>query len=215
MCDFPSWIEVKGQAVFSTDDILPPNANPADYVGHEGIRKLFPGTEGVDREGYPCHPEVAKAIMAGKMRKLMESAGHKSVSVNANGNLHRLDGPAYERSDGTKAWYLNGKLHHLDGPAYERANGSKEWYLNGKRHRVDGPAYEWADGSKAWYLNGKPHRLDGPAYEYADGTKVWYLNGKLHRLDGPACEWANGTKEWYLNGKLHRSVVQPSSRPPR
>ena len=111
MCDFPSWIVVKGKAVFATDDILPKDCDPADYVGHSGICKLFPGTKGTDREGYPCHPEVAKAIMAGKMQKLMESAGHKSVSVNAKGNLHRLDGPAIEYADGTKSWWLNGKRH--------------------------------------------------------------------------------------------------------
>ena len=111
MCDFPSWIEVKGQAVFSTDDILPPNANPANYVGHEGIRSLFPGTKGVDREEFPCHPEVAKAITAGKMRRLMESSGYKSVRVNVKGKLHRLDGPACEWANGTKEWWVNGKLH--------------------------------------------------------------------------------------------------------
>ena len=109
MCDFPSWIVVKGKAVFATDDILPKGCDPADYVGHEGIRSLFPGTKGVDREEFPCHPQVAKAIMAGKMRKLMESAGHKSVRVNAKGKLHRVDGPAYECADGTKEWWVKGR----------------------------------------------------------------------------------------------------------
>jgi hypothetical protein len=30
-------------------------------------------------------------------------------------------------------WYLNGELHREDGPAIERANGTKAWYLNGKQ----------------------------------------------------------------------------------
>jgi len=38
---------------------------------------------------------------------------------NKNRNLHRLDGPATERNDGTKTWYKNGKKHRLDGPAVE------------------------------------------------------------------------------------------------
>ena len=31
--------------------------------------------------------------------------------------LHREDGPAYETTDGYKAWHINGKLHREDGPA--------------------------------------------------------------------------------------------------
>jgi hypothetical protein len=155
MCDFPSWIEVGKKAVFSTDDILPKDCNPADYVGHAGIRKLFPGTKGEDREGYPCHPQVAKAIGAGKMRKLMLSAGIKSVAVNVKGQLHRLDGPAYEWPDGTKAWYVKGQPHRLDGPAYEWPDGTKAWCVKGQRHRLDGPAYEWPNGTKVWWVRGK------------------------------------------------------------
>ena len=51
-------------------------------------------------------------------------------------------------------WRLNGNLHRVDGPAIEWADGTKAWRLNGKRHREDGPAIEWADGIKAWWLNG-------------------------------------------------------------
>ena len=68
---------------------------------------------------------------------------------------HRLDGPAYERADGTKEWYVEGKLHRLDGPAVEQASGYKAWYVEDKFHRLDGPARVWADGSKAWYVGGK------------------------------------------------------------
>ena len=32
--------------------------------------------------------------------------------------------------NGDKHWCLNGKLHREDGPAIERADGSKSWYLN-------------------------------------------------------------------------------------
>ena len=32
--------------------------------------------------------------------------------------------------NGDKHWFLNGKLHREDGPAIERADGSKSWYLN-------------------------------------------------------------------------------------
>jgi hypothetical protein len=60
--------------------------------------------------------------------------------------------------DGNK-FYYQGKamtiLHRLDGPAVERANGSKSWFVDGKRHRLDGPAVEDANGDKAWWVDGK------------------------------------------------------------
>jgi hypothetical protein len=83
-------------------------------------------------------------------------------------------------NDGSILWYQNGQLHRLDGPAFEYVSGSKFWYQNGVYHRVDGPAVEWANGFKAWYQNGKPHRLDGPAIEYPDGAKFWYIEGKKY-----------------------------------
>ena len=74
---------------------------------------------------------------------------------NAEGQLHRTDGPAYEHSSGTKAWFIDGKRHRIDGPAYEHSSGTKAWYIDGKRHRIDGPAIEWTDGSKEWWINDK------------------------------------------------------------
>ena len=124
---------------------------------------------------------------------------------NENGEYHRTDGPAIERSDGSKYWYLNGKRHRTNGPAVEYNNGTKEWWINGERHRTDGPAIEYSDGSKYWYLNGKVHRTDGPAVELSNGTKEWWINGERHRTDGPAVECNNGTNYWYLNGKKHRA----------
>lgn len=58
---------------------------------------------------------------------------------------------------------LDGALHRLDGPAVERDNGDKEWWVNGKRHRLDGPAIDCANGDYFWYKDGLLHREDGPA----------------------------------------------------
>jgi hypothetical protein len=124
---------------------------------------------------------------------------------NKNTQLHRLDGPAIEYSDGTKEWHQNDQLHRTDGPAIEFVNGTKKWYQNGKRHRTDGPAVEYPNGTKEWHQNNQLHRTDGPAIEWADGAKDWYQNGNLHRLDGPALEYSNGTKYWFQNGKTHRT----------
>ena len=80
------------------------------------------------------------------------------VEYRLNGNLHREDGPAIERSNGTKYWYLNGKFHRTNGPAVEQAGGGKEWWIGGKLHRTGGPAIEieykewWKD---EWWINHK------------------------------------------------------------
>lgn len=36
-----------------------------------------------------------------------------------------------QNRNGDKNWYLNYRRHRLDGPAVERVNGSKEWWVNG------------------------------------------------------------------------------------
>ncbi len=36
---------------------------------------------------------------------------------------------------GNKHWYQNRLLHRLDGPAVECLNGSKAWYKNGKKFK--------------------------------------------------------------------------------
>ena len=68
---------------------------------------------------------------------------------------HRLDGPAVERYNGTKYWYVDDKQHRLDGPAVERANGTKEWWVDNERHRLDGPAYITKFGTEEWYVHGQ------------------------------------------------------------
>ena len=78
---------------------------------------------------------------------------------NAQGKLHRIDGPAWERADGTKEWWVD---------------GTKEWWVDGKRHRLDGPAVEWASGYKAWWVDGKQIPVDSQEefVNYLLGIKI-------------------------------------------
>ena len=57
---------------------------------------------------------------------------------------------------GTVMWFAKNTttLHREDGPAIIRQNGSMAWYINGKRHRIDGPAIIWEDDTYEWWLNG-------------------------------------------------------------
>jgi hypothetical protein len=56
--------------------------------------------------------------------------------LNKNNELHRLDGPASEYSNGNKYWCKDAKRHRLDGPAIEYCNGRKDYWYNGKQINV-------------------------------------------------------------------------------
>jgi len=67
---------------------------------------------------------------------------------------------------GTKVWNLpNGDYHRENRPAIERSNGYKAWYINGLRHREDGPAIEYSNGDKSWYINGISYNEQEYKYE--------------------------------------------------
>lgn len=69
----------------------------------------------------------------------------------------------YEHLDGTKFWFKENSfiLHREYGPAIERSNGDKAWYLNGELHRIDGPAIEYSNGDKRYYLNNEIINSEG------------------------------------------------------
>ncbi len=66
--------------------------------------------------------------------ELKRTFSDRVVYYNDKGEIHRLDGPAVEYTNGDKYWYINGKLHREDGPAVVFYNGTKWWYLNGIRY---------------------------------------------------------------------------------
>jgi len=137
---------------------------------------------------------------------------------NAEGQLHREDGPAFEFPDGTKSWHRNGQYHREDGPACEYSSGTKSWYLNGKpsseeevralgKMKLSSTMTVDSEGNKIWRnAEGHLHREDGPAY-FSPVCKEWYLNGLLHREDGPAIIYVDGIVSWYLLGCVVNEAV--------
>ena len=101
--------------------------------------------------------------------------------------LHRLDGPACEHSNGDKKWYIDGKLHRTDGPAMELSNGDKSWWVDGYLHRLDGPAVEYSNGYKLWYVKGEYYskfEFDNLLKKVKLSTKVKPCSGKVVIVDG-------------------------------
>jgi hypothetical protein len=61
-----------------------------------------------------------------------------------------------QRDDGVIEWHdADGRLHRADGPARVFASGRQEWYRHGRRHRDDGPAASYPDGRRIWFENGE------------------------------------------------------------
>ena len=180
MWDFPSWIEdYDGTVFFLTDkDLEEHNIPLVNGVSDDAIRKVFPGIKGVDEEGFPCPPEVAKAVNAGKMQKIMRKYGYEEIHLDKKGRFHCDGGPALVYPDGEKRWYRNGKEHNDNGPAVVWADGTKWWYQHGLLHNDNGPATVCPDGTEGWFQHGLLHNDDGPAVIYPDGEKRWYRNGK-------------------------------------
>ena len=204
MCDFPSWIKTEdNEIIYLTDEDIR-DMEGEDSIGHHAIRKVYPGLGGEDCEGFPCPPEIVKAINRGDMDKMMHIGGYAEIYLDTKGRLHRDDGPAIVWSSGTKQWYQHGERHRDEGPAVIWASGTKVWYQHDRIHRDDGPAMINKEGMKHWYQHGKRHRDDGPAIVY-DGTKQWYQHGECHRDEGPAIIWSNGTKHWYRHGERIRN----------
>ncbi len=69
---------------------------------------------------------------------------------------------------GTKKWLnANGGLHREDGPALIYMNNDKVWFKNAKMHRLDGPAVIYACGDKRWYINNEEYDKNDPIFDEA------------------------------------------------
>ena len=148
MCDFPSWIEQPdGTLLYLTDKDLchfrPENEH--DAVGHHGIRQVFSGANGIDREGFPPPLEIARAIKAGKMASLMRLGGYDRVSEIEPGLWEGV------REDGS--WWQNrhkaGELDGLSEGVHEDGSWWQNRYKAGERDGLSEGVR--ADGS--WWQN--------------------------------------------------------------
>jgi hypothetical protein len=119
---------------------------------------------------------------------------------NEQGQLHRTDGPAAERS-GDKFYFISDKLHRTDGPAVELANGYKSYWIGGKLHRTEGPAIEWESCYDSIYITSLQQNDAVQILVLWVGAKEYWVNGQRHRTDGPAVEFINGNIEYWINNQ--------------
>ena len=67
--------------------------------------------------------------------------------------------PTMKTSLGDTDYRVYGVLHREDGPAVVKEDGTQEWWVAGKRHRVDGPAIIYPDGTTERWLYGRFHAV--------------------------------------------------------
>jgi hypothetical protein len=71
---------------------------------------------------------------------------------NEHGLLHRVDGPALIRPDGTQYWCQHGELHRADGPAVILSYGRQYWYVKDQNITAEVEAWMGAN-SITWPFN--------------------------------------------------------------
>ena len=144
-----------GMAMEEFEDVLPQMLEEGTPV--RSTNRAGPGTAGtrlVDGMG-PIEFRIYYDDVWGDDEDLPpENESGTTYWRNADGQLHRTDGPAVERPGGGQEWWVNGQLHRTDGPAIEWPNGDRQWWVNGRLHRTDGPAFEWGGEHRSWWVNG-------------------------------------------------------------
>jgi hypothetical protein len=140
--------------------------------------------------------------------------------LNSNNELHRLGGPAIERSNGTKEWYQSNQLHRTDGPALEGHNGTKYWCVNNefigsnadgfteedfenykREHNITSSLkFSWkiqptptSDDPKSW-IGWLVEVMDGSTGDYRYGTVFGSWNDKVKVIFGNSEE--DVIKKW-------------------
>jgi hypothetical protein len=113
----------------------------------------------------------------------------------------QLGGKVYADDFGNRLWQLNGEYHRDNGPAVERTD-NQIWFQHGVKHRDGGPAEiteVYGQHVEVWYQHGQIHRQDGPARVKHAVVSEWFRWGQLHREDGPARIGADGAETFCLD----------------
>jgi len=193
MCQFPSWTEMSdGTILFLTDDDIANLSEKSvqDCCGHSALHEIYLKNGGTDREGWPCPPMIAKAIRAGKMRRMAKAGGITAVEVNTKGFPALLSVGGYLYLDGLKTLPANAKLSAGDTLDLD---GLKTLPANAK---LSAGGSLCLDGLKSLPANAK---LSAGGSLYLGGLKTLPANAKLS-VGGTL--YLSGLKSLPANAKL-------------
>jgi hypothetical protein len=93
----------------------------------DGTKKWYLNGEEYSEEQWKI--EVEK-LQADRAKKAKEVPTMQMIKVNEVTEIPNDFTGILEFSNGAKLWKVNGNWHREDGPAYEREDGTKEWWLS-------------------------------------------------------------------------------------
>ncbi len=106
------------------------------------------------------------------------------IYLNDKNELHRINGPAIEYSNGDRYWFENGKRHRLDGPAIEFSSGSKEYWINGRQLSEEEFNNQRNSNLKFSNQSSQLALVSHPEYyNFTQGEGVWQMNQYQKALD--------------------------------
>lgn len=120
-------------------------------------------------------PESADALPEGVHARKITSRGRVDY-LDAEGKLHRTDGPARVYPDPSTYWLITGK-----NPKKTRYPcGQQEWHRHGMLHREGNlPAITNPKGTEIYAVDGQWHRTNGPALIEPSGYRGFFLHGNF------------------------------------
>jgi hypothetical protein len=123
----------------------------------EDSREVVERVDDVDRAACPCgYSYVARSV-----------AAYEPIYSTSRSLLTSKGGTV--QLDGSIEWHdAQGRLHRTNGPARVFSNGRREWFRHGYLHRKGGPAVIELDGRRIWFQEGEKIREEaGSAKEMA------------------------------------------------
>ena len=93
-----------------------------------------------------------KKKMTDKIPDSLEPVG---VKIPLPGGGYKIHTRRKLKPNRTEYYDAEGRLHREDGPALEWDYGQKEYVIHGQRHRIDGPAVVWWNGDVEYWLNNR------------------------------------------------------------
>lgn len=116
----------------------------------------------------------------------------KVLFVDKFGRKHRVDGPAYENSQGEVRWYDQDSLLRVEnaGEKHVMEDGSHMWWSAGRFYFCESSAVEErADGSKEWDAVIRPQRDVNSKIlgrvkmvEFLNGDVMWVQDGLVNQM---------------------------------
>lgn len=162
-------------------------------------------------------PRTVRILRTVRTSRTVLSEVVAELHFNAEGQLHRADGPASVYTTYTteesgartrttittrESWYDGGQLHNEEGPARTIQVKSEEIDTDRRRGKDTYKTRETSD-TQEWFIRGRRHQEAGPAVAHTRSESSTFRSGMGY--DKIQTTRKGGQYSYYVNGKLHRA----------